>query len=277
MRLKIEKEDYNTVVSLYQSGLSLEKIGKVYGVNKSSIKTVLNKMNIKTRDNSHKGRKYTINENYFDNIDTPNKAYILGLLYSDGCNYRKANHVKLELQESDKEILEKIKREMNINNPLKLNELSKKNTNWQNTYRLSIVNKHVSETLESLGVIPNKSLKIVFPKWLPDELLPHFLRGYVDGDGHIQCYVSRHVSLVGTENFCLTVKEKLKNIGIKSTISNTQNKETSTRILYICGIANITNFLDYIYDSAELYIDRKYNAYKAFLKETNNTNNSLSA
>lgn len=59
--------------------------------------------------------------------------------------------------------------------------------------------------------------------------------------------------------------------------SNTQNKETFTRILYICGIANITNFLDYIYDSVELYIDRKYNAYKTFLKETNNTNNSLSA
>lgn len=29
--------------------------------------------------------KYTINENYFKEIDSPEKAYILGFLYADGC------------------------------------------------------------------------------------------------------------------------------------------------------------------------------------------------
>lgn len=32
-------------------------------------------------------KKYTVNENYFQSLDSPEKAYILGFLYADGCNY----------------------------------------------------------------------------------------------------------------------------------------------------------------------------------------------
>ena len=277
MRLKIPKEKYDEIINLYQSGMSLEKIGLKYDASRHAIKTVLNKMGVQTRDNSHKGRKYTINENYFDEINTPNKAYILGLLYSDGCNNRKTNHVNIELQERDKEILDKIKEELKTDKSLYFSELNKKSDKWQNTYRLNICNKHISETLEEKGVVPRKSLILEFPEWLPDKLLPHFLRGYMDGDGHIQCFESRHASFASTESFCLSVQEKLKDIGIESRIYNTQNKENSTRILYICKISNIIKFLDYIYKDAELYIQRKYETYQTFLEETKNTNNSLSA
>lgn len=277
MRLKIPKEKYDEIIDLYQNGMSLEKIGLKYDASRHAIKTVLNKMGVQTRDDSHKGRKYTINENYFDEINTPNKAYILGLLYSDGCNHRKTNHVNLELQERDKDILDKISEELETNKPLYFNELNKKSDKWQNTYRLSICNKHISEVLEEKGVVPRKSLILAFPEWLPDELLPHFLRGYMDGDGHIQCFESRHASFASTESFCLSVQEKLKDIGIESRIYNTHNKENSTRILYICKISNIVKFLDYIYKDAELYIQRKYETYQTFLEETKNTNNSLSA
>ena len=34
-------------------------------------------------------RKYNVNDNYIDIIDNQNKAYILGFLYADGCNYDK--------------------------------------------------------------------------------------------------------------------------------------------------------------------------------------------
>lgn len=277
MRTKIPTELYEEIIDLYQSGLSLEKIGQKYNVGRFAIKTVLNKRGVPTRDDSHKGRKYAINENYFDEIDTPNKAYIFGLLYADGCNNRKTNHVNLELQEKDKDMLDKINIEIGSNKPLHLNELSKKSDKWQNTYRLTISNKHISETLEEKGLVPKKSLILEFPEWMPDELLPHFLRGYIDGDGHIQCFRNRSVSFASTEQFCLEVQKRLEKLGIKSYIHNTANKETSTRILYVFTISNIVNFLNYIYKDAELYIQRKYDAYQIFLEETNNTNNSLSA
>ena len=39
--------------------------------------------------------------------------------------------------------------------------------------------------LINLGCIPNKSLTLTFPDFINDELLPHFIRGYFDGDGCI--------------------------------------------------------------------------------------------
>lgn len=36
------------------------------------------------RINSDALRKYTVDEGYFENIDTPDKAYILGFLLGDG-------------------------------------------------------------------------------------------------------------------------------------------------------------------------------------------------
>lgn len=40
-------------------------------------------------------RKYTINEKYFEKVDTPEKAYILGLLYADGYNSEKTGRINL--------------------------------------------------------------------------------------------------------------------------------------------------------------------------------------
>jgi hypothetical protein len=35
------------------------------------------------------------------------------------------------------------------------------------------------------GCYRNKSLTVEFPKWLPNELKSHFVRGYFDGDGGV--------------------------------------------------------------------------------------------
>ena len=66
---KISKTEYNNIVALYNSGLSAQKIGDMYSVYASTIRKILNKCNVQMRDDSHKYRKYTLNENYFDVID----------------------------------------------------------------------------------------------------------------------------------------------------------------------------------------------------------------
>jgi len=55
-----------------------------------------------------RNHKYVYNEDFFQKIDTEEKAYILGLLFADGSVHNKRNVVKLQLQDVDKEILEKI-------------------------------------------------------------------------------------------------------------------------------------------------------------------------
>ena len=51
-------------------------------------------------------RRYNLDEEYFDNINSQNKAYILGFLYADGSNNPKKHTVSISLQEEDRYILE---------------------------------------------------------------------------------------------------------------------------------------------------------------------------
>lgn len=272
----IHTDEYDNIVNLYNSGLSQAKVGEIYNVKWYIIGKILRKCGVVARDDSHKFRKYTIDENYFDNIDTQNKAYLLGLLYSDGCNYPPQHRVKLELQERDKDILDKINIEIQSNKPLAFNNLSSKNENWQNTYRIDITNKHISDRLVELGMVQNKSLILEFPKWLDKSMYSSFLRGYLDGDGHIEWSKTKFITLVGTSQFCEYIKNFCENdLNINCSICNTANKNSNTKLLYINRKEKIKKFLDFVYKDANLYIERKYNVYQKICMEMNIDNSLL--
>lgn len=271
----VPKEEYDNIINLYKSGLSQAKIGEIYNVRWYIIGKILRKCGIQGRDDSHKSRTYTIDENYFDSIDTENKAYIIGLLWSDGCNYPPRHRVKIELQERDKSILDKINSEIKSNKPLAFNNLNNSDSNWQNTYRLDITNKHISDKLVELGMVQNKSLILKFPEWLSLSLYASFLRGYFDGDGHIEWNETRFITIASTRQFCVYVKNFCKTyLDIECSIRNTANKNSNTKLLYICGKTKIKKFLDFIYKDADLYIERKYNIYQKICTEMD-INNSL--
>lgn len=56
--------------------------------------------------------------------------------------------------------------------------------------RWNVSNKHLWNSLNTLGCTPNKSLTLMFPSEtvLTAELIPDFLRGYFDGDGCLTYY-----------------------------------------------------------------------------------------
>lgn len=266
-RLRINPSEYETIVTLYNSGVSKEQLQKRYQVSNSVIDRILRINNVTLRDRSHMSRQYTLNEHYFDIIDTPNKAYILGLLYADGCNIRNTNTIKLELQERDKNILDKINAELDSNRPLKLTLLHEKNLNWQNSYKLSITNKHMSETLDNHGLVANKSLVLQFPTWLNKNLMPHFIRGYVDGDGYLGLEQNNKlISIASSKSFCIDLQSYLlSHYQIKSVMYNKESLHEQIQVLHIMGKDNITKFLNIIYENAELYIERKYDSYTKFI------------
>lgn len=54
-------------------------------------------------------RIYKVNENYFEKIDTPEKAYILGFFYADGYNNEEIGVLEFVQKEERIDILEQIK------------------------------------------------------------------------------------------------------------------------------------------------------------------------
>ena len=248
--------------------ISSVTIGEKYGCSHKVILRLLEAQNI---DHSWKPkRKYAVNETYFDEIDTPNKAYILGFLYADGSNNPDKCTISMSLQEEDRDILEKIRSEIGSEKPLEFLDYTNKHDGgytYKNQYRLLIFNKHMCETLESVGMMPNKSLKLQFPNIKP-ELYPHFIRGYFDGDGSIsQRIISDKnqpitISIVSTENFCKRLVEiSKKYLGIKSNYYDAGCHNGITKYFTISSQGSIKKFLDWIYQDADLFLKRKHDRY----------------
>ena len=161
-------------------------------------------------------KKYDIDENYFEKIDSPEKAYLLGLIYADGCNYTPTNTVTLCLQEQDKHILEDIKELLHYNAPLK--KIKPKKESHQISFVLTIHSKKISTDLTALGVMQNKTFKITFPD-INKDLFSHFIRGYFDGDGCIsktgrgaKCNIVSSYDFNLTNNVVLQLSGGVKNI-----------------------------------------------------------------
>lgn len=153
-------KDVQDMACLYDEGYSLKYIGDAYGVDETEISFLFKKINKARRSPP----RYHINENYFDCIDTQDKAYILGLFYADGYNNTKNNHIQLMLQEKDKNILVEILQKIDSDTPIRL--VKKYKEHHKNCYCFTICNKHMSQTLASLGMVSGKSLILTFPKWL---------------------------------------------------------------------------------------------------------------
>ena len=127
-------------------------------------------------------RKHFINENYFETIETEKQAYILGFIYSDGCveEHPTTSALTFTQLEQDEDILYKIKEELGSDYPL-LKSVQK--INGEIKTKFYAYNRKLCEDLTKLGATPRKSLTLKFPFFLDERLLPHFIRGYFDGDG----------------------------------------------------------------------------------------------
>lgn len=262
-----QKQEQDIINMYVNQNLSTVAIGKVMGCNYNKISRVLKSYNIKPDGRSV--RKHKLNELYFDSIDTPNKAYILGILYADGNVYPEKGTIFISLQEDDKEILEKMRIEIGSAKELKFIDNTNNHRNgynYKNAYSLIFYSTYMCKSLILQGMMPNKSLKLEFPNISP-ELYKHFIRGYFDGDGSVYRYIKNEnnkqvtVTITSTLKFCEKVKEILKNeLGVYCGIYDASNHNGITKVISM-STSSSKKFLDWIYDDAELYMKRKYDRY----------------
>lgn len=251
------KEMVTDIINMYQSGLTQEEIKERTKLCLHTIREILKENHIEPHDRSYY-KTYTIDQNYFESLDTSNKCYVLGFLYADGSVSKKNYNLRLILQERDKYILEKIKEDMKSNAPLHFKK--SKNPNVQNAWGICVDCKKICQDLVKLGIVPNKTFKLKYPDFLTNEQHSHFLRGVMDGDGHIIPYNGHNgaVIICGTYDFCNGAKEVIESmLNIKCYVRPHKNIYN----LCVYGRNQVRTFLDWIYQDAELYLKRKYETY----------------
>lgn len=259
-RNTISEGERQYVIDEYLKNHNQSAIEKQMHMDIHVIRRILHEAGIKTNDTlCH--RLYDIDDTYFDEISTPNKAYVLGLLCADGNVSRNKGQWKICLQEKDKQILEDICKDMKTDRPLLLQKVQNtyhKQT-WQNQYLLEVGNQHMHDKLIEYGITPNKSLTLQYPTVIKDELLPHFIRGYYDGDGTSYRGENGTIcSLMGTFDFCNVLKTKIKDSILVNASIYPYRDSKKTCTLQISGGLQTFKFFTWIYQNADLKLERKY-------------------
>jgi hypothetical protein len=214
------------------------------------------------------------NNDYFKNIDTQNKAYILGFIAADGhVSTKKSNkYVSIEISEKDVEILKFIKKEIGYDGTFGCKIL--KNRRY---LRLRVYGEDFTNNVIKYGLGNLKTYRLELPT-LPDDKYRHFIRGFFDGDGCIHVSARKsgikkgkyryQIVMLGAENFCNQLHEYiLKTLGInfEKTIRITK-RGTNLMYLRLFRIADIKKFMDYIYSNGNFYLKRKQKIFHKILK-----------
>lgn len=208
------------------------------------------------------------NSNYFENIDSRDKAYWLGIMFSDGCVCKRANgSYSISLEMIDKEHIEKFRDALDAFNHKILTVSHKKFNNAKLSYAIHIYDKKMAKDLISLGCVPQKSLHLSSIPDIPHDFIYDFIRGFVDGDGCI-CYNHRQDSyvlkLVGASPLFLAKVMEILEIDRLSL-----NKCSKTSYQVTSGKRDdIYRILTKLYENStnETRLDRKYNKYQEFIE-----------
>ena len=269
-------EQRDLILDLYcNQGMSSVKIGELFGLQYETILKFLKRNGVVI--NGHNGvRKYTLNEHYFDVIDTPNKAYILGFLFADGSNCKTKSTIVMSLQEEDKQILEDIRNEIESEKPLEYLDYSSKHDfgyHYKNQYRLLFFSTHMCNSLENIGMIPNKSLRLDYPVIDPC-FNKDFIRGYFDGDGSFTCRQVDNckynwlITITSTNSFCNKIYSILSNeLGVNGGIYDSSAHNNITKVYSLSGKNQVQAVMNWMYSGAEMFLQRKYDKYHEALSK----------
>jgi len=250
-------ENIKEIIDFYLKGNSLNKTGLKFNKDPNTIKRILEKNFIPVRSwlEVMKSNTFFCNDNYFEKIDSKDKAYYLGFLTADGWINKKGFGIALNTK--DKYILELFKEKLNYQG--KIGSYRLKTSQKEMNY-LVLTSEKIKTDLAKYGVIKNKTHYTYFPD-IPEELHSHFIRGIFDGDGCISYYKTNlEFSIVG--NFILISKLQeilIKNCNLNKTVLR-KDKNKNNNIFYIKYAGNLQckRIYDYLYkDCEDLYLTRK--------------------
>lgn len=227
--------------------------------------------------NDVKVQKYRLprNSDYFEDIDSRDKAYWLGVMYSDGCVcQRKTGKYSVSLEMIDMEHVEKFRNALEaVDHKILITD----HKNFENTklsYSIHIYDNKMAKDLITLGCVPRKSFGLSSIPNIPCEFIYDFIRGFADGDGCI-CYNKVRdlyvFKLTGASP--LFLKEIMKVLEMDR-LSLNQCTQTSYQVTdgKRDDVYRILTKL-YEHSTEATRLDRKYQKYQEFIQWYNQKNN----
>lgn len=216
-------------------------------------------------------RKHFYKEDYFENIDSEDKAYWLGFISADGSVTKDFYHIRIALSIRDIKHLEKFLDCIGANDVNIF--IQHQSGGFSSTEKCSdiatvgLTSMKMWDDLHQYNIGHNKSYNIELPN-IDDKMMPHYLRGFIDGDGsyhyHYDDKNNRYrysFEIVGASRFIMEqIQEYFKSNGIKTNIYSRLNKDSKHESFRLMtgSRKEMLKIIDLIYANAHIYLDRKY-------------------
>ena len=198
----------------------------------------------------------------FKVIDTPEKAYVLGLIYSDGYVGKWKGHYQhtIVLHNDDIKLLEIIQQKFPF---YKLKKHTKTSMELRCNYKECVLDLYNNGVFERKST-ENKEL-LCFPN-INENLKSHFIRGYFDGDGSVykQKLGNTKMEIGGTRFKMITdiIKVLYDNritVNLRCKYVGEALRKNDFYVLYTSSDKISKQFAEFIYrDCNDLYLKRKY-------------------
>lgn len=241
------------IIKKYSKGSSLNKLAREYRVNNTRIKSLLldNSVQLKTQGGQ---RRLAIDEDFFESVDTEEKAYWVGFILADGCVRQDKTgrwQFSLTLQGADVGHLKKLRAALGSEHAIIFS---------RSDCIFSISSKKLCHDLINIGIIPNKTYTGK-PALVPGSLKSHYFRGLIDGDGCIslnRAGMAYSLRLFGTyailHDFSSFCGRKGKHIYKKKNQSGYEFRLTDKKV--------VLQTLEILYGDCSVYLDRKHAIYQ---------------
>lgn len=239
---------------------SLREIARMYETSHGVIRRTLSKHGYE-----HRTRQYSVNESFFENIDSPEKHYVLGWIYSNGCVFyyedKRYAGFSIKIQKQDKYILEYIRELLSAEVPIGTEKIKGKYY-----VKLKIGSKKMYNDLLKYGLKPRKTHDLKYPTDIITNH-PAFILGCFDGDGAITIDKNTkkpYFEFTGTKNMVETIRDILvQELGLTKVQLN--KKKNSYSVSY-SGTNVVNKIGKWLYSwNPEVYLYRKRERFNKLL------------
>lgn len=262
----LSEETRQRLATRYDSGEMTISLVKEYGVSHQSIVRYVREQGVSTRKPGQSPHRYVCNETFFHSIDNEAKAYWLGFIAADGCVTDNGRLI-IGLSPKDRHHLEQLKAALESTHQVvdrKVDEATGKAL----ASTLEIWSPSMVQDLKLVGIHPRKTDSLEFANLQP-LLMPHYIRGLIDGDGGFYSYVyyysdrigpltQQSVSITSHRTFLRDLQSWFEDIlRVKHVKLIDVTKSGQYCILKYSNLRDVLAVANYLYEGATVFLPRK--------------------
>ena len=261
-RAKVIETYSDEICKMYLEGLSANMIAKQfnYQFSEASVRSLLRRKNVPIRK---QGVLAKCNHLCFHNIDSPTSAYLLGLFTADGNVMPKSESchswtVQFSLDSKDDYLVKEMSKHLGVPDGKVLYHKRIQDGRERTMAYVSVRSKQIFDDLVGYGCVPRKSEFLQSIPNLRNELLPHYIRGFFDGNGTAFINSSGYIvfGFYSTPSFVRSIYQYLCSQGI---VTNGRKITDKNNVSFITFTKKdeITRFCNLIYHNADIWCERK--------------------